>query len=222
MQVGVLGTGIVGRTLASRLLELGHHVTLGSRTKGNDAAMQWLAQAGEGAPGRAQIGTFGDAAGPADLVINATAGMASISALMQAGADAINGKPLIDVSNALDFSHGFPPRLFVSNDDSLGEQIQAAFPDALVVKSLNTVTAAVMVNPSLVPGHHVVFVAGNDDGAKQTVSALLGEFGWAPDQIIDLGDITAARAAEMYLPLWLRLMGATNTPYFNIDLIKQS
>jgi predicted dinucleotide-binding enzyme len=189
MKIGVLGTGSVGRTLATKLVELGHEVKMGSRSAGNEAAAGWAGGAGE----RAGEGAFADAASFGELVVNATAGSASVEALNAAGADNLAGKVLIDVANPLDFSAGMPPTLTVCNDDSLGESIQRAFPDARVVKSLNTVNADVMVDPAIVPGKHTMFVSGNDEGAKEQVRVLLKSFGWADDAILDLGDITAAR-----------------------------
>ncbi|MEA2156791.1 MAG: 8-hydroxy-5-deazaflavin:NADPH oxidoreductase [Solirubrobacteraceae bacterium] len=212
MRIGVLGTGIVGRTLASALLRGGHEVRMGSRTAGNEAAVAWAREIG----GPATEGTFADAAGFGELIINATAGGASLEALNAAGAEQLAGKVLLDVSNPLDFSKGMPPTLTVCNDDSLAEQIQREFSDVRVVKTLNTVTAAVMVEPALVPGGHTIFVAGNDAGAKAQAAELLGEFGWPEEAILDLGDITAARGLEMYLPLWLRLWGATGSPMLNV------
>jgi len=214
MRIGVLGTGIVGRTLAQALLSNGHEVRLGSRTAGNEAAVAWAAEIG----GPASEGTFADAAGFGELVINATAGAASLDALNLAGAEQLAGKVLIDVSNPLDFSQGMPPTLTVCNDDSLGEQIQRAFADVRVVKTLNTVTAAVMVQPTLVPGTHTIFVAGDDADAKAQTGELLHDLGWPAESILDLGDITGARAMEMYLPLWLRLYGATGTAVLNVEV----
>jgi predicted dinucleotide-binding enzyme len=214
MRIGVLGTGIVGRTLASALLSNGHEVRLGSRTAGNEAAVAWAQEIG----GPASEGTFADAAGFGELVVNATAGAASLDALALAGAEQLAGKVLVDVSNPLDFSAGMPPTLTVCNDDSLAEQIQREFPDVRVVKTLNTVTAAVMVDPGMVPGTHTIFVAGDDAGAKAEVSELLREFGWPAASILDLGDVTAARGMEMYLPLWLRLWGAKGTAVLNVEV----
>jgi predicted dinucleotide-binding enzyme len=214
MRIGVLGTGIVGRTLGSALLSNGHEVRLGSRTTGNETAVAWAQEIG----GPASEGTFADAAGFGELVINATAGAASLDALAQAGAEQLAGKVLVDVSNPLDATHGMPPTLTVCNDDSLAEQIQRAFPDVRVVKTLNTVTAAVMVDPSLVEGAHTVFVAGNDAAAKAEARGLLEEFGWPAQRILDLGDITAARGLEMYLPLWIRLWQAGGTAVLNIEV----
>jgi len=214
MRVAVLGTGIVGRTLASALLSNGHEVRLGSRTAGNEAAVAWAEQIG----GPASEGSFADAAGFGEIVINATAGGASLEALEMAGAEQLAGKVLLDVANPLDTSRGMPPTLTVCNDDSLGEQIQRALPDVRVVKTLNTVTAAVMVDPTLVEGAHSVFVAGDDASAKAQATELLQEFGWPAGSIVDLGDIAAARGMEMYLALWLRLWGAAGTPVLNVEV----
>jgi 8-hydroxy-5-deazaflavin:NADPH oxidoreductase len=214
MRIGVLGTGIVGRTLASALLSNGHEVRLGSRTAGNEAAVAWATEIG----GPASEGMFADAAGFGELVVNATAGAASLDALHLAGAEQLAGKVLVDVSNPLNFSQGMPPTLTVCNDDSLGEQIQRAFADVRVVKTLNTVTAAVMVQPALVPGRHTIFIAGDDAAAKAQAGELLQDFGWPATSILDLGDITAARGMEMYLPLWLRLYAAAGTAFLNLEV----
>lgn len=212
MRVGVLGTGTVGKAIATKLVELGHEVTMGSRSADGEALLEWVQAVGASAKG----GTFADAASSAELVFNCTAGEASLAALAAAGAENLAGKVLVDVANPLDFSQGMPPTLSVCNDDSLGERIQAAFPEAKVVKALNTINAGVMVDPSRVPGDHNVFVCGNDEEAKSHVTTLLESFGWPPGSVIDLGDISAARGAEMYLPLWLRMMGALGTADFNI------
>jgi predicted dinucleotide-binding enzyme len=199
MRIGVLGTGTVGRTIATKLRELGHDVLVGSRTAGEVAV------------------PFPDAAAHGELVFNCTAGAASLEALGAAGEENLTGKVLVDVTLPLDFSQGRPPGLFVSNDDSLGEQIQRAFPEARVVKALNTVNAAVMVDP--IPGTNL-FVCGNEEQAKAQVGELLQSFGWPAEAIIDLGDISNARGTEMYLPLWIRLMGALGTARFNIAVVQ--
>jgi len=215
MRIAVLGTGMVGRTIASKLIELGHEVAMGSRSAENEAATEWAAeQSGAGA----SHGTFADAAAGAELVFNCTSGTASLQALKAARAENLAGKVLADVANPLDFSKGMPPTLSVCNDDSLGERIQAAYPDARVVKTLNTMNCAVMVSPEVVPGSNV-FVCGNDEGAKANVVELLESFGWPSDSVLDLGDIGAARGAEMYLPLWLRLMGVVGGANFNIKVV---
>jgi 8-hydroxy-5-deazaflavin:NADPH oxidoreductase len=216
VRIGVLGTGSVGKTIGSKLVALGHEVTMGSRSPDNEQATAWVASTGAGA----KHGTFADAAAFGELVFNCTAGIGSLEALAAAGQENLNGKTLVDVSNPLDFSQGMPPRLSVCNDDSLGEQIQRAFPEVKVVKALHTVTAAVMVDPASVPGEHDILVCGNDEEAKAQVGELLQSFGWPPERILDLGDISAARATEMYLPLWLRLMGATGGPKFNIRVVR--
>jgi hypothetical protein len=213
MRAGVLGSGIVGHTIASRLVQLGHEVRMGARSATNEKAAKWATQNGP----RASNGTFGDAAGFGEMVFNCTSGMASLEALRAAGAGQLDGKVLVDMANPLDFSKGMPPTLTVCNDDSLGEQIQRAFPNARVVKTLNTMNCFVMVNPSLVPGPHDVFMSGNDADAKRRVTDLLRDgFGW--QSVIDLGDITTARATEMLLPVWLRLFGALKTPNFNFHV----
>lgn len=216
MHMGVLGTGMAGQTLATRLVELGHEVVMGSRTPDNPAAAAWAKGLGE----RASAGTFADAAEYAPIVWNATAGAGSLAALEAAGPQNLAGKVLVDVSNPLDFSGGMPPTLLVSSTDSLGEQIQRAHPELRVVKTLNTVNCRVMVNPSRVPGSHDVFVAGDDGEAKAVVTALLHEFGWVGDHVVDLGGITAARGLEMYLALWLSLSGVFGSADFNVRVIR--
>jgi predicted dinucleotide-binding enzyme len=166
-----------------------------------------------------KLGTFGEAAAHGEMVVNATAGALSLEALKQAGEENLNGKILIDISNPLDFSKGMPPTLSVSNTDSLGEQIQRRFPEARVVKTLHTMNAYLMVDPTQLAGaDHTVFVCGDDAEAKATVTELLRGFGWT--DIIDLGDITTARGTEMLLPVWLRLFGALQKPIFNFKIVR--
>jgi predicted dinucleotide-binding enzyme len=214
VRIGVLGTGVVGQTISTKLIELGDEVTMGARDATNEKAAAWATAQGE----RAHTGTFADAAAFGEVVVNATSGSVSLAVLEAAGAANLAGKVVIDVSNPLDFSQGFPPTLSVANTDSVAEQLQAAFPDARVVKTLNTVNASIMVEPSLVPGDHALFVSGNDEDAKAQVTKLLGRFGWPAARVVDLGDITTARGPEMYLALWVRLMRALGTPQFNIEL----
>lgn len=220
MQIAVLGTGAVGRTLANRFLALGHSITMGSRSADSDGAVAWLATVQPADLDRASVASFAEAAAAGTIVINATAGTASLAMLTGVGASALADKVLLDVANPLDFSQGFPPRLSVCNDDSLAEQIQREFPRVKVVKSLNTMNCEVMVNPSKVPGHHVVFVAGNDEDAKAVVTGLLREIGWGQTQILDLGDLGAARGTEMFLPVWLRIMSTVGNADFNIDVVR--
>jgi len=215
MKFGVLGTGVVGQTLGGKLVELGHEVRMGARQAGNEVAVAWSGSAGESA----SEGTFADAAEFGEMVINATAGAASLDALSAAGADNLDGKVLIDVANPLDFSAGLPPSLTVGNTDSLGEQIQREYPKTKVVKALNTMAADVMVAPSLVPGSHTVLIAGEDVGAKEKVAALLQDFGWPAEDVLDLGAIAAARGTEAYVTLWLRFWAAADTRILNIKVV---
>jgi predicted dinucleotide-binding enzyme len=214
MRIGLFGTGMVGQAVGSRLVEVGHDVVMGARDAANPRAAEWSAASG----GRA--GTFADAAAHGEVLVNATSGAGSLDALAAAGAPNIAGKVLVDIANPLDFSGGFPPSLTVVNTDSLAERIQRAYPDARVVKTLNTVNADIMVRPDRVPGEHDVFVAGDDADAKGTVRDLLRAFGWPDGSIIDLGGLQAARGMEMYLPLWLNLMGALGTARFNIRVVR--
>ena len=226
MEIAVLGTGTVGRTVAAKLSDLGHDVVVGTRepeatlgrtepdAMGNPPFPVWQADHPD-----IRLATFAEAAADAELLVNATGGAGSLDALGQAGEANLAGKVLLDISNPLDFSRGFPPSLFVKDTDSLAEQIQRAFPDARVVKSLNTMTAAVMVDPRRVGGgDHSTFVSGNDADAKQTVVDLLSSMGHT--DVIDLGDLSTARAAEMLLPVWLRLMGALGTPYLQFKIVR--
>jgi 8-hydroxy-5-deazaflavin:NADPH oxidoreductase len=196
MRIGVLGTGMVGRTIAGALAERGHDVRVGSRTAGDDAVV------------------FADAAAHGEVLFNCTNGGVSLEALGAAGEENLAGKLLIDVSNPLDGSGG----VFTSGSESVGEQIQQAFPAARVVKSLNTVNCKLMVDPANVPGDHVVFVCGDDEQAKEQARGLLGELGWPAERVIDLGDIAGARAVEHYILLWIRLWRATGGPQFNITV----
>lgn len=212
MKYGVLGTGMVGVAIANRLAELGHEVMIGTREP---------SKSGEKLKSKnvaVRVGTFVESAAFGEVLFNATNGAGSIEVLKLAGEENLAGKVLVDISNPLEFSKGMPPALFVSNSDSLGEQIQRTFPNVKVVKSLNTVTAAIMVNPrSVADGEHHVFVSGNEAGAKDTVIGILKEFGWI--HILDLGDITSARGTEMYLPIWLRMWGALGTGMFNVKVM---
>ena len=215
MKIGVFGTGMVGKAIASKMVQLGHNVKMGSRTANNEKAVEWV----KANAANASQGTFADAAAYGEILFNCTSGMASLDALKLAGASNMNGKILIDISNPLDFSKGMPPTLSVCNTDSLGEQIQRAYPQVNVVKTLNTVNCNIMVNPSLVPGSHDIFVSGNDTGAKAKVADILKNwFGWK--SVIDLGDITSARGTEMILPIWVRLMGVFQTPNFNFKIVR--
>jgi predicted dinucleotide-binding enzyme len=214
MRYAVLGTGSVGQAIAGKLKDLGHEVVMGSRTADNPKVLAWASQ--KDIP----VQTFHDAAARAERVVNATGGVVSLEALAMAGEGNLRGKILVDISNPLDPTTGFPPTLSVANTDSLGEQIQRAFPETLVVKALNTMTAAVMVDPALVPGDHLVFVCGDDAHAKLEVTALLAAIGWPRPRVVDLGPISSARALEAYVTLWVRLYGAVGSGLFNIAVLR--
>jgi predicted dinucleotide-binding enzyme len=216
MKIAVFGTGNVGQTIAGKLQELGHSVFMGSRTKDNAKMLEFAQGKGVGI----QTGTFEEAAEFGDIVFNCTNGQNSLNALKQAGEMRLSNKILIDLANPLDFSHGMPPSLNPVNTTSLGEQIQSAFPETKVIKTLNTMWCGLMVNPSLVnDGNHQVFMSGNDAEAKAQVQEILQSFGWKPTCILDLGDISTSRGVEMYLPLWLRIWGAKKNGAFNIQIV---
>ena len=227
MKIAVLGTGVVAKTIAGKLASIGHEVVLGTRDPATTMARTDPDSFGqppvsEWRDSHPSVGleTFAAAAAGAEVIVNATAGAIGTAALELAGADNLDGKILIDISNPLDFSKGFPPSLSVCNDDSLGERIQRAFPGARVVKTLNTVNATLMVDPGqLAEGDHTMFVAGNDAAAKQAVSGFLREwFGWK--DVLDLGDISNARGTEMVLPLWTRIYASTGNPMFAFKVVR--
>jgi hypothetical protein len=226
MNIGILGTGIVGRVHAAKLTELGHQVAMGTPDKakllaenkpdsmGNLAFTEWHKE-----HGTIKVDTFAKTAEQSELVINALRGDVAVEVL-ETLEEHLNGKILIDIANPLDFSKGMPPSLLVSNTDSLGEQIQKGLPQVKVVKAFNTMNAYLQVNPrQLVDGNHSIFLSGNDAGAKAKVIALIKSYGW--QDIIDLGDITNARGMEMLLPLWLQLWGAFKDPMFQFKVVRE-
>ncbi|WP_425860277.1 NADPH-dependent F420 reductase [Arthrobacter sp. TWP1-1] len=227
MKIAVIGTGMVGRGLAGRLSELGHDVVIGTRNIADTLARTETDNMGT--PPYAQwqeenlsvrLLTLREAGTHGDVVLNAANGQNALDALAGVGAEALAGKVLLDLALPLDLSQGFPPTLTIANADSLGEQIQRAYPKSRVVKSLNSVYYQVMIDPSRVPGPHSIFVAGNDLDAKRTVERLLSEFGWPASSIIDLGDITGARGVEMYARLFFTLYNAFGTFDFNINVTR--
>jgi 8-hydroxy-5-deazaflavin:NADPH oxidoreductase len=222
MKIGIIGSAHVAQTVGGKLAQLGHSVVLGTRDpskldekKGFAGTLrEWLSAHPTG-----RVGSNAEAAAHGELLINATNGDGAINALTLAGADNLAGKVLIDISNPLDFSKGMPPSLFIKDTDSLGELIQRTFPAARVVKTWNTMTATVMINPAAVGGgEHTIFVCGNDAGAKSDVVTLLQSIGWR--DIVDLGDLTGARGTEMLLPIWIRLFGTLGTGNFQFKLIR--
>jgi predicted dinucleotide-binding enzyme len=213
MNIAVLGTGVTGQTIASKLVQLGHEVMMGSRDSAHPNAVTWAKDAGP----NALYGTFMNAAAFGEIIFNCTLGSASLEALQQAGAENLNDKILIDTSNPIDRSTE-TWKLTVCNTDSLGEQIQRAFPETKVVKTLNTVNANVMVDPAKLTEMTDIFVSGNDLDSKATVVKILRDwFGWR--RVTDLGDITTARSVEMYVLLWHNLRNAISAQKFNIKVV---
>lgn len=226
MKIAALGTGMVGRGHAEKLLELGHEVVIGTNDvaktlaetepdgMGNPPFSVWQKENQE-----VRLVSFQEAAIFGEIIFEALNGQVAVKVLKKLEKE-LEGKILIDIANPLDFSQGFPPTLSVSNNDSLGEQIQRALPKTKVVKTFNTMTAKVQVNPQILEdGNHTVFVSGNDAEAKERVIEILKSYGWK--DIIDLGDITTARGTEMAMPFWLRLMGAIKSPIFNYKIVRQ-
>ena len=214
MRIAVLGTGTVGRVLSARLAELGHTVTLGTRDPEPTRARPEIVEV----PGVA-LTTFADAVADVDVVVVALGGAVVLDVLGSVGPERLAGTVLVDVTNPLDFSAGFPPTLSVKDTDSLGEQVQRLLPETKVVKTLNTMNAAVMAHPERVgDGDHTVFLSGDNATAKAVVEGLLLEMGHT--DILDLGGIETARGVEMYLPLWLRVMGALGTADFQVKVVR--
>ena len=227
MKVAILGTGNVGQTFATKFVELGHEVMLGTRNV--EATLARKATDNYGSLPFAewhanntgvQLGTFADTVAFGDIILNALQGAITISTLQAVSASSFDSKIIIDISNPLDFSKGFPPALSegLNNDNSLGEEIQKILPNAKVVKTLNTMYAGLMINPRALGEDSTVFVSGNDADAKTTVKGVLASFGWKESEMLDLGDITTARGTEGILPLWLRIFGATQNGFFNLKV----
>ena len=224
--IAVLGTGMVAKAIAGKLAGLGHSVKIGTRDPKATLARDEKDMAG-GPPIRTwlesqpnvSLVTHAEAAAHGSMVVNALSGKGAVE-VVQSVASQLEGKILVDISNPLDFSKGFPPSLTICNTDSLGERVQQAVPKTKVVKTLNTVNAFLMIDGSaLGNGDHTMFVCGNDAGAKEEVTKLLKDgFRWK--DVIDLGDITNARGTEMMLPIWVRLMGALKTPMFNVKVVR--
>lgn len=218
MNIAVFGTGMVGATIGSKLISLGHTVMMGSRTADNEKAAKWAEEAGA----NASAGTYAEAAAFGAMIFNCTKGDGSVAALQLAGAANLAGKIIVDISNPLDFSHGMPPCLIpsLSNTHSLAEELQQQFPDAHVVKTLNTMWCGLMVNPGMIGGgDHTNFLCGNSPEAKAAVRTLLRDFGWKDEYLLDLGDLSAARGTEAVLPVWLRIWGATQNGAFNFRVV---
>jgi len=220
MNISILGSGVVGRTISTKMTAIGHNVFLASRdiqeTKSREKFAEWFAN-----NNAVQLLEYKDIPADTDIFINCTQGEGSVAALQAIGKDKLENKIILDIANPLDFSKGMPPSLFISNTDSLGEQIQREFSKSKVVKGLNTMNCHIMMNPSIVPGDHNIFLSADDSKAKREVTALLVSVGWKETNIIDLGDISTARGTEMILPIWLRLWGALGTADFNFHIAKK-
>ncbi|NML23543.1 NAD(P)-binding domain-containing protein [Pseudoflavitalea sp. G-6-1-2] len=215
-KIGVFGTGMVGNAIATKLVQLGYEVMMGSRTPDNEKALAWAKQQGN----NASTGTFASAAAFGDIVFNCTQGDVSLEVMKQAGNENLRNKILIDVSNPLLFEPGKRPALMpgLCNTNSLGESIQQFLPDTHVVKTLNIVNCEVMVNASKCGGDATMLLAGNNTTAKASVTELLQQFGW--NDIIDMGDITHARSSEMMLPVWLSVYGATKKGFVAFKMVR--
>lgn len=220
MNIGVLGTGVVGETLATALLSKGHAVKMGGREEQNEKARAWVAKNNA----NASNDTFSVAADFGEIIFLCLNGDKTLDALRMAGAKNFDNKIVVDVTNPLDFSRGMPPTIIegVSNNNSLGEEVQKMLPGARVVKALNTLTASLMVNPSAInDGDHNLFICGNDGAAKEKIKEVFSNaFGWRKQNILDLGDISAARTTEAYVTFWVRLMLALGSPMFNIKVVR--
>ncbi|HEY0029292.1 MAG TPA: NAD(P)-binding domain-containing protein [Bacteroidia bacterium] len=215
-KIAILGTGMVGSTIGSKMIELGHEVMMGSRTISNEKTKAWVAANGT----NASKGTFADAAAFADLIFICTKGEVTLEMLRSANVNNFNGKTVIDISNPLDFSKGMPPILIPEycNTNSLGEEVQKLLSKANVVKTLNIVNCLIMVDAKKSAGDPTMFVCGNNAAAKEEVTGILHQFGW--NDIIDLGDISTARGTEMLMPIWLRTWMATGIGHFAFKVIK--
>ena len=201
-RVGVLGSGEVGRRLAAGFSSRGHEVMIGSRDPGKPALREWLSGDGAGV----KAGTFQQAAAHGELLAVAVLGNAAEEAIADAGAENFSGKVIIDAMNPLDFSGGFPPKLSISGEDSLGERVQRALPDAKVVKAFNTIGSPYFVDPSFSEGRPTMLIAGDDEGAKRTVRDVLADFGWS--DTVDIGGIEGARELEAICIAWVKIGGA--------------
>ena len=212
MKIGILGTGMVGETLGTKFVQLGHQVKMGSRTADNESAAKWAKAAGA----NASQGTFSDAAAFGEVAFICLKGAVFLDVAKTLGPTALAGKVLVDVSNPLEFSDG-TMTLSICNTNSLGEQVQKALPSANVVKTLNTVNCGVMVDPAK-GGNPTMFLCGNDPDAKKKVTDLLKTLGWR--DIIDLGDITKSRGTETMMHIWMNLFGLFGSPHFGFKVVR--
>ena len=202
MDVGIIGSGDVGRALGRGFASRGYGVKIGSRTPGSEKLKEWVRNTGR----NSSTGSFAEAAAYGDILVLATLGTAAEDAVRMAGKTNFDGKIVIDATNPLDFK-GNSVGLFVGTTDSLGEQIQRNLPKAKVVKCFNTVGNSQMVNPKSKEGE--MLICGNDVAAKEKVASIVKEFGWKG--AIDVGGIEGARWLEALVPLWVRVAMKFNT-----------
>jgi predicted dinucleotide-binding enzyme len=200
-RVGVLGTGAVGRRLAAGFKSRGHDVMIGSRDPDKPELRDWLTSEGTDI----EAGTFREAAEHGELLVLAVLGNAAEEAIADAGAQSFSGKVVIDAMNPLDFSGGFPPKLSIAGEDSLGEHVQRALPDAKVVKAFNTIGSPYFIDPSFTEGAPTMLIAGDDEGAKRLVADALADFGWA--DTVDIGGIEGSRELEAICIVWVKIGG---------------
>ena len=228
MKIGIIGSGMVGRAFALRLAELGHDVLVGTRNV--SATLSRTEPDGKGIPAwqfwarehpEVRLVSFSEAAQFAEIVINATEGAVSLHALKETGEENLKEKIILDLALPLSYAPGSTPRLAFANDDSLGEQIQRAFPEARVVKTLNTMSHTIMLNPSILPGSHNAFLSGESTEAKETIASLLKQFGWPAGDIVDLGGIETSRATEMYATLLFQISKVRGNYDFNIAVVSK-
>ena len=200
-RIGVLGSGTVGKVLAAGFASRGHDVMIGTRDPDKPELQEWLAGEGSGV----KAGGFAQTAAHGNLLVLAVFGDAAEQAIAQAGPESFAGKVVIDTTNPLDFSRGFPPKLSISGEDSLGERVQRAIPQARVVKAFNTIGNPYYVDPSFSEGKPTMLIAGNDEAAKQTVADVLHDFGWP--EPVDLGGIESSRELEAICIAWVKIGG---------------
>lgn len=211
MNVGIIGSGDVGQKLGDGFIELGHKVMIGSRDTNKLAA--WVGKHKD----RASAGSFSQAAEFGDLVVIATLWAGTKSAIEMTGAKNFSSKVVIDVTNPLDFS-SMPPKMAVGGNDSAGETVQRLLPGAKVVKAFNTVGNPHMVHPQFQEGKPTMFICGNDEGAKKTVTDIVTAFGW---DCVDIGGIEGSRQLEQLAMLWIIYYFRTNTGNHAFKLLRK-
>jgi 8-hydroxy-5-deazaflavin:NADPH oxidoreductase len=220
MKIGILGSGAVGETIASALIDKKHEVMIGSRTATNEKVGEWVRKH----KNHAFQGTFSDAAAYGDIIFICLNGEHALNVVKNLDPEVVSGKIVVDITNPLDFTHGMPPRLIegLNNGNSLGEEIQRLLPNAYVIKTLNTVNHKLMVDARLVNnGDHNLFICGNNADIKNKfMHFLVDNFHWRPDRLVDLGSIEMARCTEAFVPFWVAIWQAIGSPMFNFKVVQ--